>query len=37
MIATLARADALILRAPHAPALAAGAEAEAIVLADLGV
>lgn len=37
MIATLARADALILRAPHAAALEAGAEVDAIVLADLGV
>ena len=37
MLATLARADALLLRAPHAPALPAGAEVEAIVLAELGV
>jgi molybdopterin molybdotransferase len=37
MLATLARADALVLRAPFAPALAAGSEVEAIVLGDLGV
>jgi molybdopterin molybdotransferase len=37
MLATLARADALVLRAPHAPALPAGAEVEAIILAELGV
>ncbi len=37
MLATLARADALVLRAPHAPALPAGAEVEAILLAELGV
>ena len=37
MVATLARADALVLRAPHAPALPAGAEVEAIILAELGV
>ena len=37
MLATLARADALILRPPHAPAVPAGAQAEAIVLGDLGV
>ena len=37
MLATLARADALVLRPPHAPALPAGAEVEAIVLAELGV
>jgi molybdopterin molybdotransferase len=37
MLATLARADALVLRAPFAPALPAGAEVEAIVLAELGV
>ena len=37
MLATLARADALVLRAPFAPALAAGAEVEAILLAELGV
>jgi molybdopterin molybdotransferase len=37
MLATLARADALILRAPFAPALATGATVEAIRLADIGV
>ncbi len=37
MLATLARADALVLRAPHAPALPDGAEVEAILLAELGV
>lgn len=37
MLATLARADALVLRAPFAPAVAAGAEVEAILLAELGV
>jgi molybdopterin molybdotransferase len=37
MLATLARADALILRAPHAPALPAGAAVEVVVLAELGV
>jgi len=37
MLATLARADALLLRAPFAPALPAGAEVEAILLAELGV
>ena len=37
MLATLARADALVLRAPFAPALPAGAEVEAIMLGDLGV
>jgi molybdopterin molybdotransferase len=37
MLATLARADALVLRAPFAPALPAGAEVEAILLAELGV
>ena len=37
MLATLARADALVLRAPFAPAVAAGAEVEAIWLAELGV
>ncbi|MBR0658806.1 molybdopterin molybdotransferase MoeA [Roseomonas oryzicola] len=37
MLATLARADALVLRAPFARALPAGAEVEAILLADLGV
>jgi len=37
MLATLARADALVLRAPFAPALPAGAEVEAILLAELGI
>lgn len=37
MLATLARAEALILRAPHAPALPEGAEVEAILLAALGI
>jgi molybdopterin molybdotransferase len=37
MLATLARADALILRAPHAPALPAGAAVEVVVLAELGI
>jgi molybdopterin molybdotransferase len=37
MLATLARADALILRAPHAPALPAGAPVEVIVLGELGL
>ncbi|MBW6399906.1 molybdopterin molybdotransferase MoeA [Roseomonas sp. HJA6] len=37
MLATLARADALVLRAPHAPAAPEGTEVEAILLAELGV
>ena len=37
MLKTLARADALILRAPHAPALAEGAPIEVISLTELGV
>ena len=37
MLATLARADALVLRAPFSPALPAGAEVEAIMLGELGV
>jgi len=37
MIATLARADALVLRAPFASALPAGAEVEAIMLGELGI
>jgi molybdopterin molybdotransferase len=37
MLATLARAEALILRPPHAPAAAAGAAVEVVVLAELGV
>ena len=37
MLSLLARADALILRAPHAPALAHGAEVEVIRLDTLGL
>lgn len=37
MLKTMARADALLLRAPHAPALAAGAAVEVIVLSELGL
>ncbi len=37
MLATLAHADALVLRAPHARALPEGAEVEAIILADIGI
>jgi molybdopterin molybdotransferase len=37
MLATLARAEALILRAPHAPALPAGGAVEVIALVELGV
>ena len=37
MLATLARAEALILRAPYAPALPEGAEVEAIPLAQVGI
>lgn len=37
MLRVLAEADALILRAPHAPALAKGAEVEAIPFAGLGL
>ncbi len=37
MLKTLARAEALILRAPLAPALPAGAEVEAIALGPLGI
>ena len=37
MLKTLARADALVLRAPHAPAAAIGDAVEVIPLADLGV
>jgi molybdopterin molybdotransferase len=37
MIATLARAEALILRPPHAPALPEGAEVEAIPLGQFGI
>ena len=36
-LADLARAEALILRAPHAPALSAGDQAEVLVLAELGI
>lgn len=37
MLKTMARADALLLRAPHAPALTAGAAVEVIVLSELGL
>jgi molybdopterin molybdotransferase len=37
MLKTMARAEALILRAPHAPALPEGAEVEVIPLGDLGI
>ena len=37
MLKTLARAEALILRAPHAPALPEGAEVRAIPLGRLGI
>jgi molybdopterin molybdotransferase len=37
MLKVLARAEALILRAPHAPALAAGETIEVIPLGDLGI
>lgn len=37
MLATLARAEALILRAPHAAALPEGAEVEAIPLGQFGI
>jgi len=37
MLKTLARAEALILRAPFAPAIPAGTEVEVILLADLGI
>jgi molybdopterin molybdotransferase len=37
MLKTLARADGLILRAPHAPALEAGAAVEVIPLGELGI
>ncbi|HEV7263703.1 MAG TPA: gephyrin-like molybdotransferase Glp [Falsiroseomonas sp.] len=37
MLATLARADALILRPPHAPAVPEGAEVEAIPLGQFGI
>jgi molybdopterin molybdotransferase len=37
MMATLARAEALILRQPNAPAVPEGAEVEAILLGELGI
>ena len=37
MLRRLAHADALILRAPHAPALAEGAQVEVIRLDSLGL
>jgi len=37
MLKTLARAEALILRAPHAPALPAGAEVAVVPLGELGI
>jgi len=37
MLKTLARADGLLIRAPHAPALAAGAPVRVIRLAALGI
>ncbi len=37
MLSLLARADCLVLRAPHAPALPAGAEVEVIRLDSLGL
>ncbi|HYZ31660.1 MAG TPA: molybdopterin-binding protein, partial [Crenalkalicoccus sp.] len=37
MLKTLARADALVLRPPHAPALPEGAPVEVIPLGDLGI
>jgi molybdopterin molybdotransferase len=37
MLRVLAEAEALVIRAPHAPALARGAEVEAIPLAALGL
>lgn len=37
MMGTLARADALVMRPPHAHALPENAEVEAIILSDLGV
>jgi molybdopterin molybdotransferase len=37
MLSLLARADALVLRAPHAPALPAGAEVEVIRLDTIGL
>lgn len=37
MLATLARADALVMRAPHAEAVPAGSDVEVILLSELGV
>ncbi len=37
MLKTLARADALLIRAPHAPALPAGSPVRIIRLAALGI
>ena len=37
MLKTLARADALLIRAPHAPAQPAGSPVRVIRLASLGV
>jgi molybdopterin molybdotransferase len=37
MLATLARAEALLVRAPHAPALEAGSPVEFLELSSLGV
>jgi molybdopterin molybdotransferase len=37
MLKTMARAEALLLRAPHAPPLEPGAAVETIILADLGL
>jgi molybdopterin molybdotransferase len=37
MLKTMARADALLLRQPHAPALEAGAAVEVIILSELGL
>jgi molybdopterin molybdotransferase len=37
MLKTMTRADALLLREPHAPALAAGAAVRVMILAELGL
>jgi molybdopterin molybdotransferase len=37
MLKTMARAEALLLRAPHAPPVEAGSAAEIIILAELGL
>jgi molybdopterin molybdotransferase len=37
MLKNMARADALILRAPHAPPVAEGEVVEVIPLAELGI